>query len=95
MKSLSTLIGIMLLIAGTQAGAGDFGTYTNPYADINNPYSDMNNPYSYSYQSPRASYPSIVQPYSYQPYQAPPEYNAYDYAMDLVEKDIKRSGRTA
>ena len=101
MKSLSTLIGIMLLTTGLQVGAGDFDPYQEyqPYQPSYQPYQPQLYQSTYQvppeYQAPPAYQP--YQPYqptyqAHQPYQAPPEYNAYDYAMDLVEKDIKRSG---
>ena len=91
MKSLSTLIGVLLLTTGLQAAAGDF-----------DPWQPQPNPFYSQTVAPTPletfSVPIYSQP-SYQPYQptyqSSPEYSSYDYAMDLVDKEIKRMGGPA
>ena len=92
MKSFSTLIGVLLLTTGLQVGAWDF-----------EPWQPQPNPF-YS-QTVVSTPPVMIAPptvfsvpnslYSQPSYQAPQAYDSYDYAMDLVDKQVRRMGGPA
>ena len=83
MKSLSILIGVLLLTTGLQVGAWDF----EPWQPQPNPFYSQTvvptPPVTFSVPSSTYSQPSFL---------STPAYDPYENAMNLMDKGIERMG---